>query len=149
MARRLCRARDEATRRCKQEPGMRILINSELRTQRMPSRTSSTIFADPGETPCLFAMQRLFSSPPSVTQMQRVWDQRTTQKGAPLTFELGEDTVSLHDLRTCCNWLALYVLALLETPLKLVPPLGFLLQLLVDFIPVPVKSSDAILPPCL
>jgi hypothetical protein len=75
-------------------------------------------------------MQWLFSSPPSVTQMQQVWQQRTAQRGArPLgdTFELGKDTVSLHDLRTCCNWLALYVLALLlETPLKLVSASWFL-----------------------
>jgi hypothetical protein len=34
-----------------------------------------------------------------------------------------------------------YVLVLLETPLKLVPPPGSLLQLLVHFIPVPVKTS--------
>jgi hypothetical protein len=102
-------------------------------------------FADPGETPCLFAMQWLSSSPPSVTQMQQVWHHHTAQRGArPLgdTVELGKDTVSLHDLRTCCNWLALYVLALLlETPLKLVPPPGFFLLLLVDFIPVPVETS--------
>jgi hypothetical protein len=43
-------------------------------------------------------MQWLFSSLPSVTQMQKVWQQRTAQRGArPLgdTFDLGKDTVSL------------------------------------------------------
>jgi hypothetical protein len=67
-------------------------------TRGCPAQTSSTIVADPGETPCLFAMQWLFSSLPSVTQMQKVWQQRTAQRGArPLgdTFDLGKDTVSL------------------------------------------------------
>jgi hypothetical protein len=57
------------------------------------------------------------------------------------TIELGKDTVSLHDLRTCCNWLALRPCLFLKPPLELVPPPGFLLQLLVDFICVPVETS--------
>jgi hypothetical protein len=124
MARRICRTRDERNKQVQAGTGMRILIDSEeLRTQRMPSPNTLHHFR---LSPCLFAMQWLSSSPPSVTQMQHVEHHRTAQRGArPLgdTFELGKDTVSLHDLRPCCNWLALYVLALLlDTPLKLVPP---------------------------
>jgi hypothetical protein len=44
---------------------------------------------------------------------------------------------SANMLQLACS----YVLVLLETPLKLVPPPGSLLQLLVHFIPVPVKTS--------
>jgi hypothetical protein len=125
------------------ETGMRILIDSEeLKTQRMPSPNKLHHFRRPRRDTVSF---RNAVAVFLTALMQQVWHHRTAQRGArPLgdTFELGKDTVSLHDLRTCCNWLALYVIALLlETPLKLVPPSGFFLQLLVDFIPVPVMTS--------
>jgi hypothetical protein len=47
-----CRARDEGNKQVQAGTAMQILIDSEELAQ-----TSSTIFADPGETQCLFAMQ--------------------------------------------------------------------------------------------
>jgi hypothetical protein len=130
MARRICSARDEGNKQVQAGTGMWILIDSEeLRTQGMPSPNKSS--PTPERHLVFSQCSGCLPHRHSVTQMHQVWPQRTAQGGAarPLgdTFDLG-NTVSLPDLRTCCNCLALCVLALLETPLKLVPPPGFLLQ---------------------
>jgi hypothetical protein len=142
MARAIRWAREEGNKQVQARTGIPILIDSEELRTPSPNKLH---FRRRWRDTVSFRNAMAVSSPPSITQMQQVWHHRTAQRGArPLgeTFELGKDTVSLHDLRTCCNWLALYVLGLLlETPLKLVPPPGFLLQLLVGLIPVPVKTS--------
>jgi hypothetical protein len=76
--------------------------------------------------------------------MQQVWHHRTAQRvRARWVKRLNWEKTRY--LSTICEHAAtglLYVLALfLKPPLELVPPPGFLLQLLVDFICVPVETS--------